>query len=124
MSFKVSGSFDRTMLFLRRMRHLEAYDAVESLAQEGTAALAASTPEDSGVTAASWYHEILDEDGYFKIRWYNTSVNDGAVIVILLQYGHGTGTGGYVEGQDFINPAIRPVFDRIENEVWKKVTSA
>jgi hypothetical protein len=84
--------------------------------------LAAATPEDSGLTAHSWSFDVVSRKGYYSIRWYNSHVVDGRPIAILLQYGHGTGTGGYVQGRDYIMPAIRPIFDQIEAEVWREVT--
>jgi len=92
--------------------------------QMGVDALARSTPIDSGLTKAKWSYSVDQSRGKHSITWYNSNVEDGAVIAILLQYGHGTGTGGYVQGRDYINPAIRPLFDRIADEVWKEVTRA
>lgn len=88
----------------------------------GVNALSNATPVESALTASSWYYEVESRRGYHSIRWYNSNVNQGVPIAIILQYGHGTGTGGYVRGRDYINPAIRPVFDQIANEVWKEVT--
>ena len=88
----------------------------------GVDALASATPVESGLTAASWYFEVESGGGRHRITWKNSNVNGGVHIAIILQYGHGTGTGGYVQGRDYINPAIRPVFDKIEAEVWKEVT--
>ena len=90
----------------------------------GVAALQANTPVDSGATAASWDYRILATSRGLSIVWTNSNDAGGTPVAILLQYGHGTGTGGYVVGRDYINPAIKPVFDRIANDVWKVVTSA
>lgn len=123
-SFSVSGSFENAFRFLRRMLSLEAYQALESYGQEGVNALAAFTPTDTGETADSWYYEISDKGGEFVITWSNSNIENGFHVAIGLQHGHGTGTGGYVVGRDYINPAIRPTFDKIADKVWKAVTSA
>ena len=85
-------------------------------------ALSAATPVDSGLTASSWYYEIEHNDTGASISFFNSNVNEGVPIAIILQYGHGTGTGGWVEGRDYINPAIQPIFDQIANDVWREVT--
>ena len=87
-------------------------------------ALAAATPLESGKTASSWTYEIQNGASGSRITFSNTHINNGVNIAIILQYGHGTGTGGWVEGRDYINPAIRPVFDNIADAVWKEVTRA
>lgn len=122
--FTVSGSTTRTTNFLKKVQENEFFAGLDSLAQRGVTALQASTPQDSGLTAASWSYEIETKKDKTTITWINTHTEDGVNIAIILQYGHGTGTGGYVAGRDFINPAIQPIFDEISNEVWKKVTSA
>ena len=90
----------------------------------GVAALKAATPEESGVTAASWYYEIVDRPGYYAIHWLNSHVRDpGRIpVAVLIQYGHGTRQGGYVEGRDYINPAMRPIFDQMAAAMWREVT--
>lgn len=123
-SFSVSGSFKNLFAFLRKMQHQEAYDAIDGYAQQGVAALQANTPVDSGETSGSWSYEIEDTGGVFRIIWSNSNMNQGVNIAIILQFGHGTGTGGYVAGRDYINPAMKPVFDDISDKVWKAVTSA
>lgn len=123
-SFTSTGSFKNTEAFLKKMSRNEMFNSIDSLAREGVSALASATPVDSGITAASWSYEIQRAGDSFTIVWTNDHVVDGRPIVIMLQYGHGTGTGGYVQGRDFINPAIKPVFDRIADKVWKAVTSA
>ena len=121
--FESKGSFKNTDKFLSRMSKRAIFKSLNAYGQKGVAALASATPKASGVTANSWYYEI-DRDGKnYSIVWKNSNSNDGAIIAILLQYGHGTGTGGYVAGRDFINPAIRPIFDQIAEDVWKEVTS-
>ena len=119
-----SGSFDKTESFLKTLSRGDMFRQLDAFGREGVAALAAATPVESGVTAASWNYTIKRDRSGASITWTNTHVVNGAPIAILLQYGHGTGTGGYVEGRDYINPAIRPIFDKIANSVWKVVTSA
>jgi len=100
------------------------FRGVERIANEGVSALASATPMESGLAANSWGVEIVNSKDSLTITWTNSDVENGFPVAIMLQYGHGTGTGGYVRGVDYINPAIRPIFDRIANEVWKVVTSA
>lgn len=122
--FETSGSFNKTQQFFDKMLKGDLYTTLERFAQDGVEALASVTPRDSGLTANSWAYDIVKTKGGAEISWTNSHVIDGTPIVILLQYGHGTGTGGYVQGRDFINPALKPVFDRIANGVWKAVQSA
>jgi hypothetical protein len=119
-----SGSFRNTERFLQKMSRGDIFNAVEGAAKKGVSALQKGTPKDSGITADSWGYEIKRSKSQVTISWTNSSVAGGKPLVIMLQYGHGTGTGGYVKGRDFINPALRPVFDEIANDVWKAVTSA
>lgn len=118
------GSTKKTSNFLNAMRNGDLYKGLGSLGSAGVNALASATPKDSGTTASSWYYEIEINQSSVSIIWKNDNVNKGVNIAIILQYGHGTGTGGYVAGIDYINPAIRPIFNEIANEVWKKVVSA
>lgn len=124
LSFTHRGSFKNIEKFLSKMERREMFAGLNALGQEGVHALAAATPIDSGVTASSWYYEVKTDNQGATISWHNDNVVAGTPLVILLQYGHGTGTGGYVQGRDFINPAIEPIFNRIAEEVWKVVTSA
>lgn len=119
-----SGDFRNLEKFIKKVENGELFRSLDSLAQQGVSALAANTPRRSGITAASWDYEIVISRGGCSITWLNTNVNNGFSVAIGLQYGHGTGTGGWVSGEDYINPAIRPVFDRIADHVWKEVTSA
>lgn len=124
-SFTTSGSTQRTMSFLTKMQSPTSLAAdLASLGQRGVDALAAATPAESGVTAASWSYEVESNSGGTRITWSNSNAVDGVNIAVILQYGHGTGTGGYVAGRDYINGAIQPIFDEIANDMWKKVTSA
>jgi hypothetical protein len=125
LSITSSGSFNNADNFLSHMSRGDIFRALESYAQRGVAALASATPQASGVTASSWEYEIVRHGGDYTIWWTNRHVDaTGTPIVIMLQLGHGTGTGGYVQGRNFINPAIAPIFDQIANDVWKEVTSS
>lgn len=123
-SFTQSGSFKNTERFLKRVVKDDNWSILNRFGEAGVVALSNATPVDSGLTADSWYYKVTQNRRGYSITWYNHNVNDGRPIAILLQYGHGTGTGGYVQGRDYINPAIRPVFDKIADEVWKAVKSA
>lgn len=121
--FRHRGDLKKTEQFLRKAASGNFYGNLPALAQRGVDALANATPTDSGLTASSWSYKIERSGASCRISWLNTNVNDGVNIAIILQYGHGTGGGGYVEGRDYINPAIQPVFDEIAADVWKEVTS-
>lgn len=123
-TFKVTGSTKRTSDFLQKMQRMDLYSELDGIGRRGVEALRANTPVDTGLTAASWGYEITRDPAKTTITWYNTHNESGANIAILLQYGHGTGTGGFVSGQDYINPAIQPIFDEIAESVWRRVTSA
>lgn len=123
-SFESRGNFDNTERFLRKPHGAEIKKILDSLGKQGVAALVGATPVDSGITASSWGYEVISSRGEWSIAWTNSEVVAGTPLVILLQYGHGTGTGGYVQGRDFINPAIVPIFDKISETAWKVVTSA
>lgn len=123
-SVESSGSFDKTETFLRKMTSGDIFSQLSRFGQAGVNALANATPIESGLTAASWYYEILQDGRSWSIVWGNSNIVDGRPIAILLQYGHGTGTGGYVEGRDYINPALRSIFDQIAAEAWRVVTTA
>lgn len=123
-SFSLGGSTRKTKNFLTKVQSQNLYSALDSLARRGVEALSAATPVDSDLTASSWDYRIETKGNVTTIEWTNSNMAGGVPVVILLQYGHGTGTGGYVAGRDFINPAIKPVFDEIANEVWRRVTSA
>ncbi len=118
---EVTGSTDQTEAFLMRMQTDDPYHNLEIQAQRGLQALQAATPKDSGVTAESWSYEIRQNESGIEIVWKNSAIVKGFPIVIGLQYGHGTGTGGYVQGRDFINPALKSIFDDIATKVWKEV---
>ena len=121
--FEHKGDFNKTKRFFDRMRRQEMYRELSRFAAEGQAALEASTPKRTGKTASSWTYEVKIRSGSAEIIWKNTNVNGDVNIALILQTGHGTGTGGYVQGIDYINPVMKPLFDRIEKAVWKVVTS-
>jgi hypothetical protein len=123
-SFVTTRSGKRTEDFLRKLKNADIYKSLDAEARRGVQALAAAVPQDSGLAADSWDYEIERSGRSVTIKWLNTDVENGFPVAIMLQYGHGTGTGGYVAGQDYINPAMRPIFDSIADQVWKAVTSA
>lgn len=118
---EASGSFDKTLKFLNKLTSRNPLGSLDKYGHLGVRALASATPEDTGDTANSWDYKIVKSGDRIKIEWFNTNVVDGSVIAVLIQYGHGTGTGGWVEGRDYINPAMRPIFDNIADSVWKEV---
>lgn len=121
--FKISqkGDFTKTIDFLGKAKNTLSLSSLDKYGKMGVEALKKATPKDSGKTAASWYYEVEKTRSSVTITWCNNNVNEGAVIALLLQMGHGTGTGGYVRGVDYINPALKPVFDKIAEDVWKEV---
>lgn len=123
-SFESSGSFDNTEAFLKKMQEQQLFNTLESHAKQGVDALRNATPTETGLAAMSWGYEIKKSRSGFEIIWTNSDVESGFPVAIMLQYGYATGTGGYVQGRDYINPAMKPIFDRILEDVWKAVTSA
>lgn len=123
-SFSSEGSFDKTERFLHAMQNLKIDTILASAAQRGVSALSRATPKDSGLASGSWGYKIEKSSGGITIGWTNKDVESGFPVALMIQYGHGTGTGGYVQGRDYINPAMRPIFDEIAETVWKAVTSA
>lgn len=118
-----SGSFKNTMTWLEDMQKHRMFDDLDRLAREAANLLKNATPQDTGRAASEWDYEIKKGKGNVTIHWTNDDIEDGVNVVILIQYGHGTGTGGYVQGRDFINPVMRNQFDKIVEAVWKRVTS-
>ena len=121
-SFSHKGDFSKLDRFLEKAKRVVKLSDLDKYGREGVAALASATPVDSGLTASSWFYKIENKNGSITITFHNSNIQNGVPIAIILQYGHGTGTGGWVEGRDYINPAIQPIFDRIANEAWKEVT--
>lgn len=122
--FKVGGSTAKTEAWLRKMSKSDIFSSLSRFGQEGVNVLASATPVESGETANAWYYEIVQDGKSWSIIWGNDHVENGRPIAILIQYGHGTGTGGYVVGRDYINPPLKPIFDRMAEEAWKVVTSS
>lgn len=123
-TFSQKGDFSKVLGFLEKAKGLVNLSILDKYGREGVAALASATPFDSGETARSWYYKVERRRGSASIVFYNSNIQNGVPIAIILQYGHGTRNGGWVEGRDYINPAIQPIFDRILNDVWREVTKA
>ena len=121
-SFRQKGDFSKTMQFLVKAKKGIKLSDLDKYGREGVAALASATPVDTGETANSWCYEIVHENGTITITFNNSHIQNGVPIAVILQYGHGTGTGGWVEGRDYINPAIQPLFDKIAENAWREVT--
>lgn len=121
-TFRQKGDFSKLTKFLERAKEVVHLGNLDKYGREGVAALASATPVDSGETASSWYYEIVNKNGSVAISFCNSNIQNGVPIAIILQYGHGTGTGGWVQGRDYINPAIQPIFDKIAEDAWKEVT--
>ena len=121
-SFRQKGDFSKTMQFLVKAKKGVKLSDLDKYGREGVAALASATPVETGETANSWYYEIVHENGTVTITFNNSHIQNGVPIAVILQYGHGTGTGGWVQGRDYINPAIQPIFDKIADNAWKEVT--
>lgn len=120
--FRQKGDFSKLTRFLEKAKEAVRLGDLDKYGREGVAALASATPVDSGLTANSWYYEIEHNNGSVKLVFKNSNIQNGVPIAIILQYGHGTGTGGWVQGRDYINPAIQPIFDRIADSAWREVT--
>jgi hypothetical protein len=118
------GSFANIERFLNTMKTGDSLSFLDEYGRQGVDALSSETPVDSGLAAASWSYDTSSKGGVYTITWYNDDVENGFPVAIMLQYGYTTGTGGYVAGRDYINPAIQPVFDKIANEVWERVKNA
>lgn len=116
------GSFSKTDAFLQRMKQGVEFPVLEKYGPIGVAALAAATPVESGETKAGWYYEVIKRKGYYAIHWYNSHVEGGVPIAVILQYGHATRNGGYVHGEDYINPALRGIFQQMADDMWREVT--
>ena len=121
-TFRQKGDFSKLTRYLERVKEVIRRGDLDKYGRAGVAALASATPIDTGLTASSWYYEIEHSNGSAVISFHNSNIQNGVPIAIILQYGHGTGTGGWVEGRDYINPAIRPIFDAIANDAWREVT--
>lgn len=120
--FKQKGNFKKTEKLLKKSLGKDYRSVLEKYAREGVQALAAATPVRTGLTAASWSYEIIQNGSSLSIVWKNSNVQKYVNIALILQYGHGTGTGGWVEGIDYVNPALKPIFDKMADAAWKEVT--
>ncbi len=123
-SISQKGDFSKLTGFLERMKNVIKIGDLDKYGREGVAALSAATPKESGLTANSWYYEIERSKDSVSISFHNSNINKGVPIAIILQYGHGTRNGGYVEGIDYINPAIQPLFNKIAEDAWEEVTKS
>ena len=121
-SFRQKGDFSKLISFLERAKNVVKDIDLDKYGREGVAALASATPVESALTANSWYYKIKRQNGSISINFYNSNINEGVPIAIILQYGHGTRSGSWVEGRDYINPVIQPLFDKIAYDVWREVT--
>ncbi len=123
-SFRQKGDFSKLTRYFERVKEAIKLGSLDKYGREGVAALMSATPVDSGKTASSWYYEIDHSQDSASINFYNSNVNKGVLIAIILQYGHGTRNGGWVQGRDYINPAMQPLFDKFAEDAWREVTSA
>jgi len=121
-TFRQKGDFSKLTKFLERAKEVIKIGELDKYGREGVAALASATPVDTGLTASSWSYEISHKQGSTSITFKNSNIQNGVPIAIILQYGHGTRNGGWVQGRDYINPAIQPIFDKIADNAWKEVT--
>lgn len=121
-SVRHKGDFSKLDRFLEKAKKALRLTDLDRYGREGVAALESATPVDSGQTASSWSYKIENKDGAVSISFHNSNIQNGVPIAIILQYGHGTGTGGWVEGRDYINPALQPIFDKLANDAWREVT--
>ncbi len=120
--FRHKGDFSKLTRFLEKAKNVVRIGDLDKYGREGVAALASATPKDTGLTANSWRYEIVHKEGSVSINFLNSNIQNGIPIAIILQHGHGTRNGGWVEGRDYINPAIRPIFDKLAKESWEEVT--
>ena len=116
------GDFSKTRKYFERLSEADLFKVLDKYGREGVVALASATPTETGLTANSWYYTIEYTRGSASISFHNSNIQNGVPIAIILQYGHGTRNGGWVEGRDYINPALQPIFDRIAEHAWREVT--
>ena len=121
-SFRQKGDFSKVTKFLEKAKESVHLGILDKYGREGVAALSSATPVDTGLTAKSWYYTIENKNGVATLSFNNSNIQNGVPIAIILQYGHGTKNGGWVQGRDYINPAIRPIFDEIVDNAWREVT--
>lgn len=123
-TFRQKGDFSKFSNYLKKVQKAARVDVLDQYGDAGVAALSSATPVESGLTASSWYYKIERSNTSARIIFLNSNTNKGVQIAIILQYGHGTGTGGWVEGRDYINPSIQPLFDKLADAAWKEVVNA
>lgn len=121
-SFKQKGDFSKLTKYFERLKETVKLGDLDKYGREGVKALSDATPVDTGLTAKSWYYRIENKDGRVILSFHNSNIQNGVPIAIILQYGHATGNGGWVEGRDYINPVIQPIFDEIAKNAWREVT--
>lgn len=121
-TFRHKGDLSKANRYLERLKEVVRRGDLDKYGRAGVAALASATPVDSGLTASSWYYEIERRNGKVSINFLNSNIQNGVPIAVILQLGHGTRNGGWVQGRDYINPAIQPIFDRIADDAWREVT--
>lgn len=121
-SVRQKGDFSKTMRYLGKLQKAIRLADLDKYGQEGVAALASATPVETGQTANSWYYKIERRGSSASISFHNSNIQNGIPIAIILQYGHATRNGGWVQGRDYINPAVRPLFDKIADNAWREVT--
>lgn len=119
---KQKGDFKNLEKFLKKARSVDYIRILERYGEEGVRALSNATPKDTGLTASSWSYTIKKTNGSYSLSWTNSNIQNGVPIAILIQYGHGTRNGGYVQGIDYINPALKPIFDKMSADIWREVT--
>ena len=120
-SFSQKGDFKNLTKFLEDAKKGSYFAILDKYGREGVAALSAATPVNTGKTSTSWSYKIIRKNGSISLVFYNSNVKNGIPIAIILQYGHATGTGGWVEGKDYINPALKPIFEKLETDIWREV---
>lgn len=121
-TFRQKGDFSKLTYYLKKVGGKAKINDLDKYGKKGVAALSSATPVDSGLTANSWHYEIKRDNNSVSISFYNSNIQNGVPIAIILQYGHGTRNGGWVQGRDYINPAIRPIFDELAENAWREVT--
>ena len=123
-TFVQKGDFGSTKKYLKALERMDFADALDVYGAKGVAALQAATPKDTGETASHWGYQVIQKKNSIAIEWTNDYAPYGVPVAILIQYGHGTRNGGYVKGIDYINPALKPIFDEIAEGIWEEVTSS
>lgn len=119
-----TGDWDKTASFLKRASKMNIHHILQKYGEKGVEALKANTPKLTGVTSESWSYEIVKQNKGYTIRWNNSNIQNGVLIALIIQYGHGTRNGGYVQGIDYINPSLQPIFEQLANDAWKEVTNS